>query len=199
MIPFAAGTFFPFTLRAPSLSPQRYPFRPQRSPSNNLVPIQSPFFGLRINVPRELLSLFNGRQSIGPEPDYLRPIPFNLPISYPHEYRPNEFPNSHDYPFGYSPRLPFDANSFINFMRALYPDMIYRPDPNRYPNVFAIRFAPNPTHSSNSQQPPPSDSYNEPNRYSSGVFSPNISEFLEPPPNLRQQNHPVHNSQPHNR
>lgn len=138
MIPFAAGTFFPFTsFRAPSL--QRY--RSQRLPPNNFISLQSPIPGLRIQVPRELLKLFNVRQLIGQEPHYYpRQIPFN-----PH---PN-FPRANDlFPHNYLPPLPlppFDATAFINFMRTLYPDMIYRPDP-RIPNVFAIRLPPESIH-----------------------------------------------------
>lgn len=210
MLPFAAGTFFPFTWRTPSFAPQRsYGYRsPRSSPNNNnLIPIQSPILGLRVFVPRELLNLFNIRPPVGQEPNYQRPNPFNPHPNYPHEHRPNGFPQQPINPFyapssylpnytpNYSPRPPFDAGAFINFMRALYPDMIYRPDP-RYPNVFAIRFPQDHTHlPPDSQLPPPPPEFDqEPNRFFPGeIPSPNVNQFLEPPPNLPLNHPPQYN------
>ncbi|XP_055295360.1 uncharacterized protein LOC129565039 [Sitodiplosis mosellana] len=221
MLPFATGTFFPFTSwRTPSFGPQRsYGYRSQRSsPNNNLIPIQSPILGLRVLVPRDLLNLFNVRPPFGQEPNYPRPNsfnPFNInPFTshpnYPHEHRPNGFPQPftpnyfpQNYaPPNYSPHTPFDAGSFINFMRALYPDMIYRPDP-RYPNVFAIRLPPNHTHSPDSQSSPPPEFDQEPSRFFPEENPPNVNEFLEPPPNVSHThsppyNQPQHNQQPQN-
>ncbi|XP_031617222.1 early nodulin-75-like [Contarinia nasturtii] len=210
MLPFAAATFFPFTSFRPPSFPHGY--RPQRTgPPTNLVSVQSPILGLRVYVPRELLGLFNGfnggrPSTFGPDyqpPNYPRSIPFNPHPNYPHENRPNEYPHL---PPNYSPNLPpFDANAFIHLMRALYPDMIYRPNP-RYPNVFALRFPRELPPYPDLTPPQPSSSpdyYPEQNRIFPGEFSSDISQFLEPPPNygspnLAEQNQSSSYNQPHN-
>lgn len=224
MLPFVTGTFFPFTSWRPSFSPQRrYGYRSSRSSSNNnLIPIQSPILGLRVMVPRELLNLFNVRPSFGSESNYPRPNafnPFNInPLNsqpnYPHEHRPNGFPQPftpnyfpQNYaPPNYTPHPPFDADSFINFMRTLYPDMIYRPDP-RYPNVFAIRFPSDHSHGQ-VERPPLSPSHEfdqQPNPFFPAENPSNVNEFLEPlPPNVPPHNQappynqPQHSQQPQN-
>jgi len=216
MLPFAAGTFFPFTSlfnTRPSFAPQRpYPgYRsPRSSPNNNLVPIQSPILGLRVFVPRDLLNLFNGRPPVAPEPNYPRPNPFTPHPNYPHEHRPNGFPQQPFTPFyapssyfpNYSPQPPLNAGSFINFMRALYPDMIYQPD-QRYPNVFAIRFPQDHTHLPDSRSPPPQPEFDqepEQNRFFPGEIPtlPNVNQFLQPPPNLPHNHPPQYNQSPQN-
>lgn len=211
MLPFATGTFFPFTslFRTPSFAPQRpYGYRSSRSPSSNLIPIQSPLLGLRVLIPRDLLNLFNVRPPIGPEPNYPRPNLFNPPHpNFPHEHQPDGFPTPirpfylpPQYTPNFSPNYsPLDAGSFINFMRALYPDMIYRPDA-RYPNVFAIRF-PEHSHLPEPRPPPqaPTEFNPDHNRFFVGEI-PNpssINEFLEPP-TIPQNHPPQYNQSPQN-
>lgn len=216
MLPFAAGTFFPFTelfRRTPSFAPQRpYGYRTSRSsPNNNLIPIQTPVLGLRVFVPRELLNMFNVRPPGGQEPTYSRPNPFNpfaTHPNYPNIHRPNGFPQPfvpNYFPQNYSPNYqpqpqphpPFDAGTFINLMRALYPNMIYRPDP-RYPNVFAIRFPPDQFPDSRQPPPPPPEFDEESNRFFPDEIPPNVNQFLESPPNLPQSQSPQYNQSPQN-
>lgn len=230
-IPFVTGTFFPFTLRQPSLPPSRYGYRSSRSSPNNLVPVDSPILGLRVYVPRGLFDLFNMRPPTQPGNNLLpRPYPYNPQNFYPpngfapqnfpqNRFPPNRFPPQNFPPTEYPPRPyppngipqppfpPVDAGNFINLMRALYPDMIYRPDP-RFPNVFAIRFPSElqpPTHlpdarpslnefyEEGSNQSSPNQFYNQqsptnanpflsPQSSSQNFSSRNYSERQQPPP-----------------
>lgn len=185
-IQMSCGTFFPFTSYRPSIYPSpRYGFRQSRSPPptpSNYVPVQSPIFGVRILVPRGLYDLFNDRPPLGPEPNYPRPYqpPYN-PFNFRPENHPNGFPPNNYPPSSYPPISP---NTFINLMRAFYPDLIYRPDP-RYPNVFAIRppGEPQPPTHLPADRPLPLDYFPAPLTQQSS--SPNRS-FNELPPNENQ-------------
>lgn len=123
VLPFAAGTFFPFTWRPP-FSPPRYGYRSQRSPSSNLIPVESPILGLRFLVPRGLFDLFNVRP---PGPNYNRPNPFLPPNGFgqnsfppngfgsnafaPNNNHPNNFGPNNNHPNNYAPNN-FAPNNF---------------------------------------------------------------------------------------
>lgn len=136
--PFAAGTFFPFTARPSPFSPPRYGYRPVRSPSNNLVPVESPILGLRVLVPRALAELFNLRPHSSdyyPRP----PPPFNPQHGFPPPhggYPPNGFgpnglgPNSLG-PNGLGPNGP-GPNSYA----PNYPPNHFQPNNGYPPNHF---------------------------------------------------------------
>lgn len=138
LMPYVAGTFFPFTSYRPPIYPSSR-YRSPRSSQNNLVSLQSSVLGVRVLVPRALFDLFNVQRPPY-QPPY-NPRPYN-PYSPPIDLHA-EIPRGAIAPNGYSPGRsfppPISPNTFFNLMRAFYPNLIYRPDP-RYPNVFAIRF-----------------------------------------------------------